>query len=98
MPGGYQITFSFITLEVYQIEMIQPKKQNTRELFKIEIDNRKEKMFEFYKNAYAELKTKMQILLEFMNSEKRQYLSKDLEKKLISNNNSNIQLFLGPLK
>jgi len=22
MPGGYQITFSFITLEVYQIEMI----------------------------------------------------------------------------
>jgi len=40
-------------------------------LFKIEIDNRKEKMFEFYKNAYAELKTKMQILLEFMNSEKR---------------------------
>jgi len=22
LPGGYQITFSFITLEVYQIEMI----------------------------------------------------------------------------
>jgi hypothetical protein len=37
MPGGYQITFTYINLEVFTIEMIQPKNHNTTELFKNEV-------------------------------------------------------------
>lgn len=59
MPGGYQITFSFKALEVYQIEMIQPKKQDTRALYKHEIEIRKARMIDFCNHAYLELKTKM---------------------------------------
>lgn len=70
MPGGFQITFTFIPLEVYQIEMIQPKKQDTSALFKSEIEKRKFKMLEFVNQAYPELKGKMQVLIDFIRNEK----------------------------
>lgn len=56
MPGNYVITFSFIPLEVYQIEMIQPKKQDTTAIFKQAIEQRKVKMLEFINVAFPELK------------------------------------------
>lgn len=95
MPSGFQITFTYIPLEVYQIEMIQPKKQDTSFLFKAEIEARKVKMIEFSKQAYSDLKTRMQKLMDFMKTEKRSYVSKDMQKKL---EQFNINLFTQPLK
>jgi hypothetical protein len=91
MPGGFQITFSFIPLEVYQIEMIQPKKQDTTALFKAEIEIRKDKMNDFLLSAYPELKSKMLALLEFMKYEKRTSVSKEQQRRLLLTNN--ISLF-----
>jgi hypothetical protein len=38
MPNGFQITFTYIPQDVYQIEMIQPKKQDSSSIFKVEIE------------------------------------------------------------
>lgn len=69
--------------------MIQPKKQDTSPLFKVEIEARKTKMIDFCNQAYPELKGKMHILLEFMRNEKRTYVNKELQKKLEKTTNIN---------
>lgn len=57
--------------------MIQPKKQDTRALYKHEIEIRKARMIDFCNHAYLELKSKMQQLLKFRQAEKRSYFSKE---------------------
>lgn len=95
MPGGYQITFSFIPHEVYSIEMIQPKKQDTSELYRVEIELRKIKMIDFCNQAYPELKGKMQSLMDFMETEEKNYLQEIQEKPY---QKTNILIFCDLLK
>lgn len=59
MPGNYQITFTYIPVEVYQIEMVRPKKEDTVELFNKEIEIRKMRMIEFVECAYCDLKNRL---------------------------------------
>ena len=75
--------------------MIQPKKQDTSSYFKQEIEFRKARMLEFSMQAYQDVKTRLQKLIDFMHSEKRSYISKDMQKKL---ENQNVDLFTTPLK
>jgi hypothetical protein len=52
-------------------------------------------MIDFCNHAYLELKSKMQSLLKFRQSEKRSYLSKEQQKRLEAT--TNILLFIDPL-
>jgi len=77
MPGGNQITFSYINLEVYSIEMIQPKKKDTKETYAIEIAKKVENMTNLSQAVYFDIKKRMNKLIEFIDHEKAQYISED---------------------
>ncbi len=98
MPGNYQIKFTFIPLEVYQIEMIQPKKQDTAAVYKQAIEAKQVKMVELNNQAYEDLLMKMDVLVNFIKSEKRSYLPKEQQKKLEQSNNTGVvNVFLNML-
>jgi len=62
--------------------MIQPKKQDTRLVYRQAIEQRRAKMFEFCSQAYAEVKGKMHLLVDFIEREQRSYLPKDRQRKM----------------
>lgn len=69
IPGGFQITFTFIPLEVYSIEMLQPKKQDTSIIFIEVIEEKKRYMQEGLQEAYKDLKKRRTAIEDFINDE-----------------------------
>jgi hypothetical protein len=90
-----QISLTFIPLEVYSIKMIQPKKEDTKELYAAEIAKKQEAMRYYCENAYFDIKKKMRNLLEFIQSQKDLYVPQDLDK--LSPYESHLLLILDPL-
>ena len=80
MPGNYQISFTYIPVVVYQIEMVRPKREDTAELFNREVEMRKIKMADFIESAYYKIKDRLRLLVEFMSIEKRSILTKERQK------------------
>jgi|LauGreDrversion4_2_1035121.scaffolds.fasta_scaffold30077_6 hypothetical protein len=70
MPGGNQISFNYIPQEVFSIKMIQPKREDTRELYALEISKKQENMRLFTETAYFDIKKRLNILIEFIQSER----------------------------
>ena len=77
---GVQITFRFIPLDVYTIEMIQPKTQDTKETLNLEIDRRKRNIELGIHCGNEQLKNRISTILDFIKQEKRLILSKETEK------------------
>ena len=69
MPGGYQITFTYIGLEVFTIEMIQPKSHNTGELFKNEVQKKMLNLQVFMNQLTQEIKTQMVKLSQYISDQ-----------------------------
>jgi hypothetical protein len=57
--------------------MIQPKKQDTAAVYKQAIEAKQVKMVELNNQAYEDLLMKMDVLVNFIKSEKRSYLPKE---------------------
>ena len=64
--GSTQLSLTFIPLEVYSIKMIQPKKEDTKEVYAAEIAKKQEAMRYYSENAYFDIKKKMKNLLDFI--------------------------------
>lgn len=62
--------------------MIQPKKQDTSQVYRQAIEQRRAKMLEFCSQAYAEVKGKMHVLVDFIERERRNYLPDEVRKKM----------------
>lgn len=77
--------------------MIQPRLEDTKALFSSQVEIRKGKLIEFCQSAYADLKGRMTVMLEFMRKTKREIVvSKETQKRLEAT--QNILLLTDPLK
>ena len=80
MPGGYTITFAFHSMDVYNIEIIQPKTNDTSEVIRQGIEERSLNTDIAMMKGFEEIQKKSQRLNEFIKTEKRSFLSKEMEK------------------
>ena len=77
--------------------MIQPRKEDTKALFNSQVERRKNKLIEFCQSAYADLKGRMTVMIEFMRITKREIvISKEVQKRLEVT--QNITLLTEPLR
>ena len=75
--------------------MIQPKREDTRELYALEISKKQDNMRSFTEAAYFDIKKRMNILIEFIYSERAQYVPADFEK---VSPESHLMIILNPLE
>ena len=74
--------------------MIQPKGEDCKEIFNVEIEMKKRRMNASCPEAYQDLKKRMQVIKEFIKTEKRGIANKELYKKFYDK----ISIFIEPLK
>jgi hypothetical protein len=75
--------------------MIQPKREDTRELYALEISKKQENMKLFTDAAYFDIKKRMNILLEFIITERAMYIPPDFDK---VSPESPLMIILNPLE
>ena len=91
-------------MDVYNIEIVQPKTNDTREVVKQGIEERAMHTDIAMMKCFEEIQKKVQRLNEFIKSEKRSFLSKEMEKKYCFQDlhtegfATSIPLFIVPLR
>lgn len=71
MKAGFQISFTYFDQEIYDIEMIEPKQQDTALMYKEEIERKRKELDQSINLAYEDLKKRIQIILDFLHKERK---------------------------